>query len=239
MISTRRNPPRRGLRDRHARKGIARTRRRRRFSELHPSSATSAAVSAIEPAARSPPQAPASAPLGARLQDRRSTKTAPLASLNARARSARAGRPRVRGQGDVRTIGGLGGRAEDAIRAAISTSAAESAAATRAGLPPPGAGVASATEARNSSSGCLLNSPCVDTYPVATTVRQPGTFDDVPRSRSRASAATASSSSRRVSSRWRGRGPRERFAALFEAAITPPASRRDEVNWKRGRDRET
>src|ERR671910_2003289 len=121
----------------------------------------------------------------------------------------------------------------------ISTRAAANAAVTAAELPPPGAGVAAATDSRNAASGCLLSSS-IRGYRtcVATTVPQRVPFDDV--------------SDEQVES-FRRDGfliieeglvsmaaveiLRARFAALFDGdyatGIAP-----DEVNWKRGRDPE-
>src|SRR5918995_581678 len=121
----------------------------------------------------------------------------------------------------------------------ISTRAAANAAVTAAELPPPGAGVAAATDSRNAASGCLLSSS-IRGYRtcVATTVPQRVPFDDV--------------SDEQVES-FRRDGfliieeglvsmaaveiLRARFAALFDGdyatGIAP-----DEVNWKRGRDRD-
>src|SRR5918995_2365554 len=121
----------------------------------------------------------------------------------------------------------------------ISTRAAANAAVTAAELPPPGAGVAAATDSRNAASGCLLSSS-IRGYRtcVATTVPQRVPFDDV--------------SDEQVES-FRRDGfliveeglvsmaaieiLRERFAALFEGGYATGIAP-DEVNWKRGRDPE-
>src|SRR5829696_1200707 len=119
----------------------------------------------------------------------------------------------------------------------ISTRPAANAAVTAAELPPPGAGVAAATDSRNAASGCLLSSS-IRGYRtcVATTVPQRVPFDDV--------SDEQVESFRRdgfliIEEGLVSMGAveilRGRFAALFDSdyatGIAP-----DEVNWKRGRD---
>src|ERR671910_1226302 len=121
----------------------------------------------------------------------------------------------------------------------ISTRAAANAAVTAAELPPPGAGVAAATDSRNAASGCLLSSS-IRGYRtcVATTVPQRVPFDDV--------SDEQVESFRRdgfliieegLVSMAASEVLRERFGALFDGEYATGIAP-DEVNWKRGRDPE-
>src|SRR5215208_7299248 len=115
----------------------------------------------------------------------------------------------------------------EASRADISTSAAASATVTADEVPPPGAGVSSPTESRNVSSDCSLRSSTRGYGSGVVTEQQVESF-------------------RRDGFLIIEEGLvpmpavellRERFADLFDGdyatGIAP-----DEVNWKRGRDRD-
>src|SRR3954453_18304138 len=112
-------------------------------------------------------------------------------------------------------------------RAAISTSAAARAVVTADEVPPPGAGVSSPTESRNSSSDCSLRSPTrgygsgVVTEERVESFRRDG-FLIIEEGLVPMPAVELL---------------RERFAALFEGDYATGISP-DEVNWKKGRDRD-
>ena len=127
----------------------------------------------------------------------------------------------------------------ETIRAAISTSAAASAAPTAAELPPPGAGVASATAAQKGLERLLVE---VRHAPVpylrGDRTRPPTAFDDV--------TGEQVESFRRDGFLIVEEGLvapaavevlRERFAALFDGDYATGIGP-DEVNWKKGRDRD-
>src|SRR5215210_3926395 len=115
----------------------------------------------------------------------------------------------------------------DASRAAISTSAAARAVVTADDVPPPGAGVSSPTESRNSSSACSRRSATRGYGSGVVTDEQVERFEHdgfliieeglIPMSTVEVL--------------------RERFAAIFEGEYATGIAP-DEVNWKKGRDRE-